>query len=219
MDGTLRGGARIGCSRNLMQYTLDHLVFKEHNGIQYSFYSDTHNDNYGFLRFAPSAVKKLTKTSNFLLVSIMLKWLITRHQSWPQSFPLHFQKFLVMAGNLTFHLNGTKLSITSGDFLMLPESKILFSNSKCPIDIFYPLQIPSMALKTVRKYRSSSWSKCFASHRIVLYRVMRIPLFECTLLKFSFSWNFNSVNSKSRLPWPQCRTTLYSHVVVRWGRH
>uniref|UniRef100_A0A0P6IU32 Putative microtubule-associated protein futsch n=1 Tax=Aedes aegypti TaxID=7159 RepID=A0A0P6IU32_AEDAE len=107
MDGTLRGGARIGCSRNLMQYTLDHLVFKEHNGIQYSFYSDTHNDNYGFLRFAPSAVKKLTKTSNFLL------------------------KFLVMAGNLTFHLNGTKLSITSGDFLMLPEnSKYGIENGK-----------------------------------------------------------------------------------------
>ncbi|XP_062554625.1 uncharacterized protein LOC134219773 isoform X2 [Armigeres subalbatus] len=98
MHGNPEENERMPVVADLVHYSLQHLNFKEHNGIQYSFYLRSDNENFGFLRFSPQAVKKLTKTSNFQL------------------------NFLVISGNLTFTLNGNTCPIKSGDFLMLPAN-------------------------------------------------------------------------------------------------
>lgn len=98
MHGNPEENERIPVVGDLVRYSLQHLTFKEHKGIQYSFYLRSDNENFGFLKFSPLAVKKLTKTSNFQL------------------------KFLVISGSLTFNLNGNTCPIKSGDFLMLPEN-------------------------------------------------------------------------------------------------
>lgn len=79
MHGNLDEDPRLPVVGDLVQYSLQHLSFKEHNGIQYSFYLRSESENFGFLRFAPSAVKKLTKTSNFLLVSSLPEICRTHH--------------------------------------------------------------------------------------------------------------------------------------------
>ncbi|XP_055639800.1 uncharacterized protein LOC129777517 isoform X2 [Toxorhynchites rutilus septentrionalis] len=83
---------------NLVHFTLDHISFQERNGIQYSFFVYSERENYGFLRFSPLAVKKLTKTADFQL------------------------KFLILNGKLIFQINGKEIITKGGDFLMLPEN-------------------------------------------------------------------------------------------------
>ncbi|XP_052566502.1 titin-like isoform X2 [Culex pipiens pallens] len=85
-------------SGDRMHFQLDHLTFQERNGIQYSFFIYSETENFGFLRFAPAAVKKWTKTADFLL------------------------KFLVLHGQLSFQINGKETVTKGGDFLMLPQN-------------------------------------------------------------------------------------------------
>lgn len=85
-------------SGDRMHFQLDHLTYQERNGIQYSFFIYSETENFGFLRFAPAAVKKWTKTADFLL------------------------KFLVLHGQLSFQINGKETVTKGGDFLMLPQN-------------------------------------------------------------------------------------------------
>ncbi|XP_055605727.1 uncharacterized protein LOC129753902, partial [Uranotaenia lowii] len=90
---------------NFVHMTLDHLRFHERNGIEYSFFIYPEDGKFGFLRFAPKTVKKLTKTENFVL------------------------KFFVIQGQLNFVINGEAAAINGGDFLIIPaDSKYSISN-------------------------------------------------------------------------------------------
>uniref|UniRef100_A0A1Q3F6E8 Mif2/CENP-C cupin domain-containing protein n=1 Tax=Culex tarsalis TaxID=7177 RepID=A0A1Q3F6E8_CULTA len=114
-------------SGDRMHFTLDHLTFQERNGIHYSFFIYSETENFGFLRFAPAAVKKWTKTADFLL------------------------KFLVLHGQLSFQINGKETVTKGGDFLMLPQNTRYRIQNSDEISLVFmikfraaPNELPSM---------------------------------------------------------------------------
>uniref|UniRef100_A0A182MI05 Mif2/CENP-C cupin domain-containing protein n=1 Tax=Anopheles culicifacies TaxID=139723 RepID=A0A182MI05_9DIPT len=78
--------------------SLEHLVFEEREGIEYSFYVYSNGDNFGFLRFPPNTEKRTTRTKRCSL------------------------KFLILNGSLKFIINESVVNAVGGDFLMIPAS-------------------------------------------------------------------------------------------------
>ncbi|XP_035899078.1 uncharacterized protein LOC118506273 isoform X1 [Anopheles stephensi] len=76
--------------------SVEHLVFEEQDGIEYSFYVYSNGDNFGFLRFPPKVEKRPTRTKRCSL------------------------KFLILSGLLQFTINEVTVKAVGGDFLMIP---------------------------------------------------------------------------------------------------
>ncbi|XP_053691098.1 nucleolar protein dao-5-like isoform X2 [Sabethes cyaneus] len=94
-------------------FKLNDLSFQERNGIQYSFFEYSEGENYGFLRFAPSVHKKKALTANYRL------------------------KFLMLSGQLHFHINGKDVLARAGEFVIIGEdSKYSIKNGEAISLIF-----------------------------------------------------------------------------------
>ncbi|XP_055544920.1 titin-like isoform X2 [Wyeomyia smithii] len=104
-----------------IHFKLNDLSFQERNGIQYSFFAYSERENCGFLRFAPAAYKKKTLTTNFQL------------------------KFLMLSGQLHFHIDGKDALAKAGEFVIIPEdSKYSIKNGE-EISLVFMIKVISIA--------------------------------------------------------------------------
>ncbi|XP_058055666.1 uncharacterized protein LOC131207074 [Anopheles bellator] len=94
-------------------FSLDHLEFRQLRGVEYSFYTFSETEQFGFIRLPPNGKKNLTRAKKCLL------------------------RFLILNGSLTFTIENGQLQVKGGDFLILstdsryeiqngPETSILF---------------------------------------------------------------------------------------------
>uniref|UniRef100_A0A182VWV9 Mif2/CENP-C cupin domain-containing protein n=1 Tax=Anopheles minimus TaxID=112268 RepID=A0A182VWV9_9DIPT len=93
--------------------SLEHLIFEEREGIEYSFYVYSNGDNFGFLRFPPKTEKKPTRTKGCSL------------------------KFLILHGSIKFTINDSPVTAVGGDFLLIPiDSNYRIENGTCTTLMF-----------------------------------------------------------------------------------
>ncbi|XP_052863319.1 uncharacterized protein LOC128269957 [Anopheles cruzii] len=86
-------------------FSLDHLEFKQLRDVEYSFYTFSEAEQFGFIRLPPNGKKNLTRAKKCLL------------------------RFLILNGALTFTIENGQLQVKGGDFLILsPDSRYEIQN-------------------------------------------------------------------------------------------
>ncbi|ETN63042.1 hypothetical protein AND_005251 [Anopheles darlingi] len=77
-------------------FSVEHLMFDRSGDIEYSFYSFSVTDNFGFIRMLPNAKKKTSRAKGCVL------------------------RFLILNGTAVFTINGIEAKAVGGDFFVLP---------------------------------------------------------------------------------------------------
>ncbi|XP_035774694.1 uncharacterized protein LOC118457314 [Anopheles albimanus] len=77
-------------------FSVEHLMFDRSGDIEYSFYSCSVTDNFGFIRMLPNAKKKVSRAKGCIL------------------------RFLILNGKAKFTINNIDATAVGGDFFVLP---------------------------------------------------------------------------------------------------